>query len=336
MKLIAMGLLAAGIVSGVVVFGMAQPNPRPDGPSRESGEARGARGERGPRDPASEQGNREQGEPGNREFGRREFHVLPPEAKDNLKLSEDQLKQIVELDKDVQAKLAKILTPAQLERWNQPLPPPPREAGPREAGPREAGPRDQQGPPPLRGERREEAGPPPRGEDGPPPARRGRDESGPRDRGPADRGPADRGSADRGSADRGPADRGPADRGPADRGPADRREPPSEGDRPAPRGEKRPEPRGISTSADANPQPPLPPPPHGPEEIDRALDELKLDGATRDKAHELIKAHHEKVRKFMDEQRAELVKQMKQLVGEAQAAEFEKSLPLPPPPPPER
>ena len=53
----------------------------------------------------------------------RGFHVLPPHAKEALGLSDDQMKQIADVEADVKAKLEKILTPAQLEQLKQLRPP---------------------------------------------------------------------------------------------------------------------------------------------------------------------------------------------------------------------
>jgi len=52
----------------------------------------------------------------------REFRVFPPGAADSLKLTTGQEKDIAELEKDVQAKMAKILTTEQLDQWNKSRP----------------------------------------------------------------------------------------------------------------------------------------------------------------------------------------------------------------------
>ena len=53
---------------------------------------------------------------------RREFRVMPPGAAEGLKLTTEQQKDIADLEKDVQAKMAKILTPEQLDQWNKSRP----------------------------------------------------------------------------------------------------------------------------------------------------------------------------------------------------------------------
>ena len=45
--------------------------------------------------------------------------ILPPQARQMMNLSDDQKKQIDELQKDVDEKLAKILTPEQLNQLKQ-------------------------------------------------------------------------------------------------------------------------------------------------------------------------------------------------------------------------
>ena len=77
---------------------LAQDAPRPEGrPPREGGP---------------------QGGP-----GQGGFHLLPPRAHEHLKLTDDQKKQIEELEAEVKAKLEKILTPEQLEQLKHMRPP---------------------------------------------------------------------------------------------------------------------------------------------------------------------------------------------------------------------
>ncbi len=52
----------------------------------------------------------------------REFRVMPPGAAEGLKLTTEQEKDIADLEKDVQAKMTKILTPEQLDQWNKSRP----------------------------------------------------------------------------------------------------------------------------------------------------------------------------------------------------------------------
>ena len=53
------------------------------------------------------------------------FHVLPPHAKEALKLTDDQMKQIADLEAEVKEKMEKILTPEQLEQLKKMHPPHP-------------------------------------------------------------------------------------------------------------------------------------------------------------------------------------------------------------------
>ena len=57
-------------------------------------------------------GGGERGGPG----GQHGFHLLPPMAQEQLKLTDDQKKQITALEAETKAKLEGILTPAQLEQ----------------------------------------------------------------------------------------------------------------------------------------------------------------------------------------------------------------------------
>jgi len=53
------------------------------------------------------------------------FHILPPRAKERLKLTADQMQQVAALEVEVKAKLEKILTPAQMQQLKQMRPPRP-------------------------------------------------------------------------------------------------------------------------------------------------------------------------------------------------------------------
>jgi Spy/CpxP family protein refolding chaperone len=57
-------------------------------------------------------------------------HVLPPHAAEKLKLTDDQKKQIADLDDDVKARLEKILTPEQFKELQEMRPPRPPGGGP--------------------------------------------------------------------------------------------------------------------------------------------------------------------------------------------------------------
>lgn len=56
------------------------------------------------------------------------LHLLPPGAEQKLNLTDDQKKQVADLEKEVRAKLEKILTPDQLKQLKQ-LHPPRRQGG---------------------------------------------------------------------------------------------------------------------------------------------------------------------------------------------------------------
>jgi Spy/CpxP family protein refolding chaperone len=77
-----------------------------------------------------------------------------------------------------------------------------------------------------------------------------------------------------------------------------------------------------------------PPPPPGPGGLERALEDLKLTDKQRAKADEVLKAHHEMVRKMFEQTRTDLLKQMKGVLSEEQYRQFEKAVPTEPPPPP--
>ncbi len=51
------------------------------------------------------------------------FHLLPPWAMEQLNLTDDQKKQLAELQAEVKAKIEKILTPEQMQQLNQLRPP---------------------------------------------------------------------------------------------------------------------------------------------------------------------------------------------------------------------
>jgi Spy/CpxP family protein refolding chaperone len=57
------------------------------------------------------------------------FHILPPGAADRLNLSDDQKKQIADLEADVKTKMEKILTSDQLAQLKKMHPRPPRGGG---------------------------------------------------------------------------------------------------------------------------------------------------------------------------------------------------------------
>lgn len=61
------------------------------------------------------------------------IHLLPPRAQEELKLTEEQKKQIAVLEAETKAKLEKILTPEQLEQLKN-MRPPMRPGGPGGSG----------------------------------------------------------------------------------------------------------------------------------------------------------------------------------------------------------
>lgn len=73
------------------------------------------------------------GGPGMRGPGRPGFHLLPPPVQERLNLSDDQKKQLAELEAEVKAKMEKILTPEQLQQLKQ-MRPPQGQGGPQDQG----------------------------------------------------------------------------------------------------------------------------------------------------------------------------------------------------------
>jgi hypothetical protein len=67
------------------------------------------------------QGRPPQGGPGGPGGGG--IHILPRGAKEKLNITDDQMKQITDLENDVKSKLEKILTPAQMDQLKQMRPP---------------------------------------------------------------------------------------------------------------------------------------------------------------------------------------------------------------------
>ena len=56
--------------------------------------------------------------------------------------------------------------------------------------------------------------------------------------------------------------------------------------------------------------------------MERVLDELRLTDDQKEKVEEILRAHHQAMRKLMDEKRAELLKQMKGVLKEEQYKKF--------------
>jgi hypothetical protein len=74
------------------------------------------------------------------------FHMLPPHARELLKLTDDQQKQITALEAEVKEKMEKILTPGQLEQLKKMRPPHPGGGGPGAPGSSGGGPDGDSGP----------------------------------------------------------------------------------------------------------------------------------------------------------------------------------------------
>ena len=75
------------------------------------------------------QGGRPAGQQGGVQEG---FHLLPRFAVERLNLSDDQLKQIAELEKETKAKLSQILSPDQMKTLEEMRPPRPGQGAPGE------------------------------------------------------------------------------------------------------------------------------------------------------------------------------------------------------------
>ena len=104
-KRFTIGLLA---LAAAAVFTLSAESQPPDGGGKDKGQRGGQRG-----------GPGGQGGPGRFELGR----VIPPFARDELQLTPDQEKQIAALEKDVKAKLMKILTADQQKQLQDMRPP---------------------------------------------------------------------------------------------------------------------------------------------------------------------------------------------------------------------
>jgi hypothetical protein len=67
----------------------------------------------------------------------------------------------------------------------------------------------------------------------------------------------------------------------------------------------------------------------GPGAVEEVVDDLKLPAKKRDQALAAVKAHQEKVRKLMDEARAELLQTMKEILSEEEFKDFKAALDRP-------
>ena len=101
-------VLAGGLLAGCVVVAMvhADDNSGPPGGDPPGAAQQGGGGQQGGRPPAG-------------------FHLIPRFAEQQLNLTDDQKKQIADLEKQTQAKLAKILTADQMKTLDEARPPRP-------------------------------------------------------------------------------------------------------------------------------------------------------------------------------------------------------------------
>jgi hypothetical protein len=67
----------------------------------------------------------------------------------------------------------------------------------------------------------------------------------------------------------------------------------------------------------------------GPGAIEGVVDDLKLSGKKKDQAMAAAKAHQEKVRKLMDQARAQLLQKMKEILSEEEFKDFTAALDRP-------
>lgn len=67
----------------------------------------------------------------------------------------------------------------------------------------------------------------------------------------------------------------------------------------------------------------------GPGAIEGVVDDLKLSGKKKDQAMAAVKAHQEKVRKLMDQARAELLQKMKEILSAEELQDFKAALDRP-------
>jgi hypothetical protein len=95
------GIATLGLICFMGLSVWSQPQDGKGGPGKDGGKDF----KKGP-------GGDKKGPPMGFELGK----VLPPHIADTLELSEDQLKQIADLEKDVKAKLTKILTAGQVKK----------------------------------------------------------------------------------------------------------------------------------------------------------------------------------------------------------------------------
>jgi Spy/CpxP family protein refolding chaperone len=68
--------------------------------------------------------------------------------------------------------------------------------------------------------------------------------------------------------------------------------------------------------------------------MERIIDDLKLTDGQKDKAHDVLRASHEKMRKQSDEARADMLKELKAVLTADQFAKFKEAMDRDGPPPP--
>ena len=116
MRRFAMLMVATSVFCGMALLSQARADDKPDGPPpKQDGAAPGGGGQGGPGGPGG-------GPPGRPPGG---VHVIPRFAEEKMNLTDDQKKQIADLEKEVKEKLAKILTPEQMKTLEEARPPRP-------------------------------------------------------------------------------------------------------------------------------------------------------------------------------------------------------------------
>jgi len=112
MRRFAMLLLAMSVFGGLALVSQARADDKPDGPPpKQDGSGPGGPGGQG--GPGGPSGGRPPGG----------VHIIPRFAEEKLNLTDDQKKQVADLEKEVKEKLAKILTPEQMKILAEARPP---------------------------------------------------------------------------------------------------------------------------------------------------------------------------------------------------------------------
>jgi Spy/CpxP family protein refolding chaperone len=117
MRRFAMLMLATTLFCGLALVGRAGADDKPNGPPpKQDGGGPGGPGGPGGGGPGGPGG----GGPGRPPGG---VHVIPRFAEEKLNLTDDQRKQVDDLEKEVKEKLSKILTPEQMKTLEEARPP---------------------------------------------------------------------------------------------------------------------------------------------------------------------------------------------------------------------